>query len=193
MTIHDLYGVFPGASGPPEHVELAAEEIPQPYRQLLAHEDHMTVTMEAHHRKPVYVRVLQRHRAGSWYARKILLFPVGTEKVVQFGIVRINLDLCSKEVRRAILDEATPLGRILIRHNVHRRIQPTAYLRLTPDDELQRCFRLTEPIPAYGRLAIIHCDGQPAVELLEIPAPEADRGQESGIRSQESGVRHQDN
>jgi hypothetical protein len=26
--------------------------------------------------------------------------------------------------------------------------------------------------PTYGRLALIHCDGQPAVELLEIVAPE---------------------
>jgi hypothetical protein len=33
-------------------------------------------------------------------------------------------------------------------------------------------FGLTEPVRTYGRLAIIHCDEQPAVELLEIVAPE---------------------
>lgn len=170
-SIHDLYGIFPGTT-PPPYEELPGEAMPEPYRNLLVHEHHMTVTMELHHGKPVYVRVLQRRLEGSWYARKILLFLVGTEKVVQFGIVRINLDLCSKEVRRAILEEATPLGRILIRHNVLRRIEPTAYLHLTPDAELQRLFKLTEPLPTYGRLALIHCDGQPAVELLEVPVPE---------------------
>ena len=28
------------------------------------------------------------------------------------------------------------------------------------------------PAPTYGRLALIHCDGLPAIELLEIVAPE---------------------
>jgi hypothetical protein len=30
-----------------------------------------------------------------------------------------------------------------------------------------------DPKPIYGRLALIHCDGKPAVELLEVVAPEA--------------------
>ena len=30
---------------------------------------------------------------------------------------------------------------------------------------------MTEVAPLYGRLAIIHCDGKPAVELLEVVAP----------------------
>jgi hypothetical protein len=37
---------------------------------------------------------------------------------------------------------------------------------------MQEWFGLDSPRPAYGRLALIHCDGQPAVELLEIVAPE---------------------
>jgi chorismate-pyruvate lyase len=171
-TLPQLFGIFPNPGTVPEHQLVAADEVPEPYKRLLVHEHHMTLAMEAHHGKPVYVRVLQRHRGGAWYARKILLFLVGTERVVQFGIMRINLDLCSREVRRAILEENTPLGRILIRHNVLRRIEPTAYLRLTPDEQLQRWFKLAEPLPTYGRLALIHCDGQPAVELLEVPVPE---------------------
>jgi hypothetical protein len=33
-------------------------------------------------------------------------------------------------------------------------------------------FALLQPRPTYGRLAYIHCDGKPAIELLEIVAPE---------------------
>jgi hypothetical protein len=33
-------------------------------------------------------------------------------------------------------------------------------------------FGLTQMHETYGRLAYIHCDGKPAVELLEILAPE---------------------
>jgi hypothetical protein len=32
-------------------------------------------------------------------------------------------------------------------------------------------FGLDTPIPTYGRLALIHCDGYPAVEVLEIVIP----------------------
>src|SRR5262249_27084544 len=103
---------------------------------------------------------------------KILLALQGTDRVVQFGIMRINLGLCSDAVSAAILREDTPLGRILIQNNVLRRIEPTAFLRIIPDAALQRWFRLSEPLTTYGRLAIIHCDHKPAVELLEVVAPE---------------------
>ncbi len=172
MNLPDLFAVFPGSSGPPEHEEIPAEAVPEPYRSLLVHDQHMTVTMEAFHGKPVYVRVLQRHRSGSWYARKILLFLVGTERVVQFGIVRINLNVCSREVRRAILEESAPLGRILIRHNILRRIEPLSFLRISTRGELGKLFRLDQPAMTYGRLALIHYEGHPAVELLEVPTPE---------------------
>jgi chorismate-pyruvate lyase len=166
-----LYRMFPGAEAP-AHERVPGESVPEPYKKLLVHEHHMTVTVEAHHGKPVYLRVLGRHREGPWYARKILLLPVGTQRVVQFGIMRINLDLLDKQVRHKVLAESTPLGRILIKHNVLRRIEPTAFLRITPDAELMKHFGLSEPQPTYGRLAIIHCDEKPAVELLEIVAPE---------------------
>jgi chorismate-pyruvate lyase len=170
--MHTLFASFPGAVNPPEYEEVPAEAVPQPYHRLLVHEHHMTVTVEAHHRKPVYLRVLQRHRQQSWYARKILLLLVGTEKVVQFGIVRINLDLCSKQVRHEILKENEPLGRILIRHNVLRRIEPTSFLRVIPHQEMMQWFGLDHPEPTYGRLAYIHCDEKPAIELLEVVIPE---------------------
>jgi chorismate-pyruvate lyase len=75
-------------------------------------------------------------------------------------------------VRAEIVSETTPLGRILINHNVLRRIEPTDYLRVTPGPEMMEWFGLKTPEPAYGRLALIHCDGKPAIELVEIMAPE---------------------
>jgi hypothetical protein len=170
--ITTLFAAFGDQGRVPEHVEVPAAEVPEPYQGLLVHEHHMTVTVERHHGRPVYLRVLGRHREGSWYARKILLLPVGTDKVVQFGIMRINLDLLARQVRQQVLDENTPLGRILIKHNVLRRIEPTAFLRIVPNEALMKYFGVTEPRVTYGRLAIIHCDDRPAVELLEVVAPE---------------------
>ena len=65
----------------------------------------------------------------------------------------------------------TPFGRILIEHKVLRRIEPTAYLRAECGPAQMAWFGLQKPAPLYGRLAIIHCNGHPAVELLEIVAP----------------------
>ena len=88
------------------------------------------------------------------------------------GAVRVRLQFCSPAVRAAILEQRTPLGRILIQNKVLRRIEPTAYLKIVPGPDMMQWFNLKEPTLAYGRLGIIHCDGRPAIEVLEIVTPE---------------------
>jgi chorismate-pyruvate lyase len=170
--IATLFQLFPSSSYLREFDVVAGEQVPPPYHDLLVHEHHMTVTVEAHHGSLVDVQVLERKRDGDAYARKILLAKKTDGRIVQFGLVLIWLNYCSPEVRAEILAEKTPLGRILINHNVLRRIEPTDFLRVTPGPEMMRWFGLTQPEPAYGRLALIYCDGQPAIELLEVVTPE---------------------
>ena len=155
-----------------EWKEVLGHQVPEPYRGLLVHEYHMTVTVEAYHRNQVDVRVLACHQQGDSYAREILLALPSSGRVVQFGIVRIDLRYCSPEVRKEIIAGQTPLGRILIQHKVLRRIEPTAYLQVIPGPAMMEWFGLDNPHPTFGRLAIIHCNEQPAVELLEIVTPE---------------------
>ena len=149
-----------------------AEQVPEPYHGLLVHEHHMTVTVEAHHGGLVDVQVLDKTTTDGSYARKILLALQRSGRIVQFGLVRIHLDYCGDAVRDEIISERTPLGRILIEHNVLRRIEPLGFLKITPGPSMMKWFGLTTARPCYGRTAIIHCDGKPAVELLEIVAPE---------------------
>jgi hypothetical protein len=110
------------------------------------------------------------------YARKILLVHQSSGRVVQFGIVRMDLNQCSEPVRQAIVKGDTPLGRVLIENNVLRTIEPNAYVRINPGPAQMAWFGMNAPAPLYGRLALIHCDGRPAVELLEIVAPEEGQG-----------------
>ena len=90
--------------------------------------------------------------------------------MVQFGLVRIWLRFCSPPVRAAILAGNTPLGRILIEHNVLRRIAPIGFLRVC-----RRAEKWFGPVAGrhitYGRLGVIYFDEQPAIEVLEIVAP----------------------
>jgi len=171
LTLEDLFDLFPNPDGPPVYEVIAPEDMPQPYRGLLVHEEHMTVTVEAFHGGPVDVHVLSSRLDDDLYARKILLVHKATGNIVQFGIVRIDLNMCSAAVRDAILAADTPVGRILIEHDVLRRIEPTAFLRIRPKEMLRGYFGITDDRPVYSRLAFIHCDGQPAVELLEVVAP----------------------
>jgi hypothetical protein len=133
----------------------------------------MTVTLERHHGTRTELVVLESHLVGSSYARKILLLNAETRRVVQFGIMRFELGVCDDVVRRAILEQRTPLGRILIEHDVLRRVDLQTLVAIEPDDELRRHFALAASTrePVYGRLATIQCNERPCVDLLEVVAP----------------------
>jgi chorismate-pyruvate lyase len=170
-TLDHLYRLFPDSSDRPEVVEVTAAEMPQPYHRLLVHTHHMTVTVEEFYRSPVDVRVLSCRHSGNEYARKILLTTSSTGRVVQFGLARIDLGVCPEAVRNEILDGKTPLGRVLIRHNMLRRIEPVAFLRLTLSPQMANWFGADPGATTFGRLGVIYSGERPAVEVLEILAP----------------------
>ena len=167
-----LFELFPLSGFLASFESVPADQVPKPYHGLLVHHHHMTVTIEAYHGDKVDVKVLEQIRADTNYARKILLVTQKTKRVVQFGIVRVHLQFCTPPVRKEILGGQTPLGRILIENNVLRRIEATEFLCVVPGSAMMEWFGLTEPRSTYGRKAVIHCDGNPAIELLEIVAPE---------------------
>jgi chorismate-pyruvate lyase len=151
--------------------QTAAEKLPDIYRRLLAHEHHMTVTVEEFHRSHVNVQVLEAKPSGNSYSRRILLSRQTDGGVVQFGIVRLNWDYFSPAVRHEIENQQAPLGRILIAHNVLRQIELVGLWRVQAGPDLARLFGMSPGDITYGRTAIIHCNGEPAVELLEIVTP----------------------
>lgn len=170
-NLSSLLNLFPTKEEVAECEYVAADQVPPPYHELLVHNHHMTVTVEAFHGDLVNVRILSRLRAGDSYSRKILLTLKGNGKVVQYGIMRVHFRYCTPAVRDEIIAGKTPLGRILIQHNILRRVEPTAFLRIVPGPALMKEFRLDAPTPTFGRLAYIYCDGFPAVEVLEIVIP----------------------
>ena len=152
--------------------EVLVAGAPQPYRQLLAHHEHMTVSVERHHGSQVDVEVLAARRDGDFYSREIILHRQSDGAVVLFGIPRVNLRLMDDAVREEILGQNTPLGRVLIDHNVMREVQLGSLYRIEPGPELCRLFGIDQPRTTYGRTAFIYLDGYLAIELLEIVAPD---------------------
>ncbi|MEK6247376.1 MAG: hypothetical protein N2C12_04305 [Planctomycetales bacterium] len=146
------------------------DQVPEPYRRLLVHQEHMTVAMEACHESLVDVEVLDTNITATHYARKILLRKQTDSSVVQFGIMRVDLTLLSEDVRAEIEKQQRPLGRILVRNNVLRTVHLSQLWKVTPGTDLQKLFNI-EANEIFGRTAAIDLEEKPAVEVLEIVAP----------------------
>ncbi len=147
-----------------------AADVPEPYAGLLAHNSHMTVAMERFHGGPVSLRVVAEHAAAEGasegrYAREILLAN-GDGRVVQYGIVRIDLSALPAASREAILEKGAPLGRILIASGMHRDVHEVELLEVTPGPGFGQLMEASAA--TYGRVAEIRLNGRPAVELLEV-------------------------
>jgi len=146
-------------------------ELPEQHQSLLAHDDHMTVTVEAWHNSLVDVRVLKENRQGDSYARKILLSLQRDGTPVQFGIMRIDLTTLPQIVRMEIESQALPLGRIMIRHHLLREVELCQLWQIIPGPDLRALLNLGDEPHCYGRTARILVEGEPIVELLEIVQP----------------------
>jgi len=142
--------------------------MPETYRRLLGHSAHMTATLKEYHGGDVALRVLAYHDEWPWYERKIILTASNSRKVVEFGIVRLDLRVLTEEVRAEVLQRSKPLGAILNDHRVLTRVEPRWFLKFGADSPMKKYLRFEATGACYGRLATIHCDGAAAIDLLEV-------------------------
>ena len=131
----------------------------------------MTVTVESHYGEKVNVGVHRCHRRGAWYSREITLVTERTGRVVQYGIVRLDTEALDEDVWKQIESQSTPLGRVLIEHNVLREVQLCGLWEVQAGDSLADLMQLDVGSQVYGRTALIYCNRTPAIELLEIVSP----------------------
>lgn len=162
---------FFGDSEIPKTRTVSSDRIPAPQRALLAHNGHMTEVLERHHGGVLSVHPYRIHRQGDIYGRRIDLVAAGVDGPVMTGIMIFNLALVGATVRHEIERAESPLGEILIRHRILRRVACDAFLEFDRRDPLVARFAQPAARPAYGRLATIDCDQRPAVDLLEIVRP----------------------
>jgi hypothetical protein len=162
---------------------IAGSEVPEPYATLLVHDHHMTAALEEHYGQNLSLELLAVRQRGEDYARKLLLRAGAGGPVALAGIMRFLLQHCGETVRREIVEGRRPLGRILVEYDVMRHVQSVAFLKVGLEGELGRLFgesasdaTATRSGYTYGRLAVLFCNEEPAVELLEIVAPTEVRG-----------------
>lgn len=162
-------GFFDGIDFLHDCPRIEAEELPEAARRLLVHRDHMTTVLQVAYGKPVKLEVIDEIREPGVYSRKILLRLVPVQTIAEFGIVRIDVRYLPPAVEREILSHAAPLGDVLIRADLLRRVSPRWFF----------AFPATTPIAAilarpetsvFGRVGTIYCNDEPAIDLLEVIA-----------------------
>jgi hypothetical protein len=163
-----LLRLFAGSTEPGHVRAVAAAAVPEPARTLLDHARHMTDAQERFHGGPVELRVLGVVSDGPSYAREILLArPDG--RVVQYGIVRIDMAALDTATAERIRRADTPLGRILADAGMLCAVGGVQLVEFVPGPRLAAHMG---PQPRFGRVADIRVADVPAVELLEVVVTE---------------------
>ena len=159
----------------PPIIFIRAEEMPEPYRRLLAHEGDMTSRIETFYQRRTHIRVGARHRTSDAYYRQISLELDGSGEPVEFAATRIFLDVPPPAAREGILREERPLGAILREAGVTLVSRPRAFLRVQADDFIGGALRLRGRPWLYGRRnTLLDGSGRALAETVELlpPSPE---------------------
>jgi chorismate-pyruvate lyase len=153
---------------PPGVQAIAPDDIPLPYRSLLVHANAMTLTLERHFGGRVSLRPLSTFLEGSSYFRRVLLVQESSGRPVEMGAIRIQVDAFSERIRRQILENEIPIGRLLRDEGVQYESRPKALLAVTPNSEMMGVFWMPEPRTLYGRRTEMIHEGSKIGDIVEV-------------------------
>jgi chorismate-pyruvate lyase len=172
----DIYplGDFYAARGeaPPVLGRVEPHEVPEPYHSLLVHKADMTTTLEQFYHEKLHVEVLARHNTDNEYYREVVLVLDSSKKPVEYGAIKIILDLFPPEAQKEILLEKQALGRILNNLHIPFSSRPGPCLRMASDAFIDKVLNLQGTQFLYGRRnSLVDAWDRPLAEIVEILPP----------------------
>lgn len=167
---YPLSEFYAHAKTPMPRIEIIpGDDVPEPFKTLLVHNNDMTPTLEEFHKTDIHLEIVSRERRGDFYFREVVLRLNRSESPVEFGANKLYLGRFPEEAQDLILQEYVPLGRILKDCGVPHRTEAKAFLRVQCDELIGEKFELTPPAVLYGRKAVISdMQGRPLSEIVEI-------------------------
>jgi chorismate-pyruvate lyase len=152
--------------------QLLPNEVPPPYHSLLVHKNDMTSTLENFHGSRIHLDVVSRDHTNGDYFREVVLRLDGSNTPVEFGAIKINLDLFPRAAYERILQQQHPLGRILKECGIVYGSRPQAFLRITSDALVNQLLNLPQSESLYGRRnTLFDPQERPLAEIVEILPP----------------------
>jgi len=148
---------------------MPANEVPQPYQNLLVHDHDMTSELAAYYGDSISLTVLHSQLDDPIYLREVTLHATTTGKLVEYGLIEILLDSFPPELRPRILAGDTPLGAILTTSRLPFRSQPQGFFTV-PGQALESIFSpSTSGKILFGRYNhLIGDDSKIFARILEI-------------------------
>jgi len=152
---------------------IEAQELPGPYRQLLAHEGDMTSRLESTYRLSIRVRKLHSSNDGKNYFREVILETFETQpRPVEYGAIEIQLAQLPETARQLIIAGEVPLGAVLNNGRIPYTCSLRGFFKVIPDDSIKDAFARDLPGTLYGRSNRIERGaGQTIAQIVEILPP----------------------
>ena len=152
--------------------ELEAAAVPQPYQALLVHSSDMTPTLTGYYGQAMKLQVLNREHQNDSYKREITLWLADGSRPVEYGVIRICLDLLPSAARHGVLQEQRPLGEILHRESIPHRSRPNAFFRIKSDAHAGGALGFPRHGFLYGRRnLLLDCSRRLLADVIEVLAP----------------------
>jgi hypothetical protein len=151
---------------------LAGEDMPEPDRGLLVHERDMTSTLAVFHRATLRVDILQLQQSDGLYLREVFLRTADTNRIVEYGVIAVDLARFSPEQRAEITAGLIPLGGLLHAFKVPFVSKPIGFIAVSTGalPIAQRAV-LSRPT-CFGRFnRLATPGGEPLAWILEILPP----------------------
>ena len=156
----------------PEAKKTEGEDIPEPYRSLLVHQDDMTPTLEAAYRQRIHLRLVNQKVEGDVMLRQVVLVLDSDERPVAFGATRIQLRHLLPQARQLVLEGRLPLGRVLQDFFIQHSSQPVAYFAVITDALIGEALEAPSLGRLYGRRnKLLMPSGEVLAEVVEILPP----------------------
>jgi hypothetical protein len=148
---------------------LPRAELPEPSRGMLVHRRDMTSTLVAYHGSALRVEVLQQRETENLYLREVFLRAVGSNQVVEYGVIAMDLAQFTDSQQQVIRAGRMPLGGVLHRFDIPFESTPIAFFSVNTSDlpKLHQA-ALHGPV-CYGRFnQLSKPGGEPLARILEI-------------------------
>src|SRR5258708_36293623 len=115
----------------PAAVQVAAGDVPEPYRSLLVHAHEMTPTLESAYRRSIVLRVRKYALRHNVLSREVVL--AAGAAAVAFCAIKIYLEPFPSAARPLVLERKEPLWTLLPTQAVAHSSHPAASFELTAD------------------------------------------------------------
>ena len=154
------------------HLHHDGDGMPEPYRELLVHDQDMTSTLEAFHGEKLELCRLESRRSDGALWRQVLLVGARSGEIREAGAIRIDLRHFNTEARWEVLEGQKPLGAILADHRVAYESRPRLFFAFDASERTDRLLGLgARGRTLYGRQNVLSSPSGVLAEVVEILPP----------------------